>query len=81
MIQFPQQAVLPPGGMIEVANQAVAYWQIYGVLPDYELAETDPAVPNLLKYTAWSGGNVELSNSGDELLVLDAFDQPADAIS
>jgi len=64
-----------------VVNQAVAYWQIYGVLPDYELAETDPAVPTLLKYSAWSGGNVELSNSGDELLLLDALDQPADAVS
>lgn len=81
MFQFPEGAVLPPGGVIVVANQVVAFFQIYGVLPDYELAETDPSVPNLLKYSAWSGGNVELSNGGDELLLLDAHDQPADAVS
>jgi hypothetical protein len=81
MFRFPAAALLPPKGVIVVANQAVAFYQSYGVYPDYELNETDPTIPNLIKYTLWSGGNVELSNSGDEVLLLDASDQPVDAIS
>lgn len=81
MFQFPEESFLPPGAVIVVANQAVAFFQSLGDFPDYELYESDPAVPNLLKYTSWSGGNVELSNSGDEVLLLDSFDLPVDSLS
>lgn len=81
MFQFPEESFLPPGGVIVVANQAVAFFQSHGLYPDFELYESDPAISNLVKYTSWSGGNVELSNGGDEVLLLDALDQPVDSLS
>ena len=35
----------------------------------------------MVKYTAWSNGNLLLTNSGDEVLILDGIDQVVDAVS
>lgn len=80
MFRFPQGSQLHPGNAIVVAAQAVAFESAYGFLPDYELRESHPGVTTLAKYSAWSGGNLELSNSTDEVLVLDASDHIHDAL-
>jgi hypothetical protein len=81
MFQFPAGAIIPAGGVVIIANQANTFYSLFKLLPDYELYESHPFIPNMVKYTAWSGGNVELSNSGDEVLLLDVFDQRADGLS
>jgi hypothetical protein len=81
MMQFPAGAALAPGQVIVIANRAQAFFAVYGFNPDYELNESDLAVPNLVKYSAWANYNVELTNGGDEVLALDAADQVVDALS
>lgn len=50
MYQFPNNAVIQPGEVIVVANQALTFSQTYGFLPDFELADSDPSVEELEKY-------------------------------
>ena len=81
MYIFPEGSEIPAGDVIVVANEAAQFETDTGWKPDFELADSDPEVPDLVKYTAWSGGSISLSNSGDELLLLDPFDHLVDAVS
>jgi hypothetical protein len=81
MSRFPLGLKIKPGEVIVIANQALSFQERYGFSPDLEFRESDPAVPNLSKYTAWSGGNLLLSNTGDEILILNESDKVVDAVS
>lgn len=81
MYRFPPQAALAPGQVLLIANKASAFFAVYGFWPDYELRESDGDVPNLLKYSSWASGSIELVNSGDEVLILDAADRVVEALS
>lgn len=81
MFQFPSGTLLAAGDVVVIANQAGVFKSVFGFAPDFEMRESDAQVPNLNKYPAWSGGNIELVNSGDEVLVLDQANQIADAMS
>jgi hypothetical protein len=81
MYQFPPGAVAAAGSAVVIANQAVEFFAVYGFNPDYELNDTDPAVPNMSKYNAWAGGSINLANTGDEVLLLAPNDQLLDAVS
>ena len=59
-ISFPPGAV--SGGRVTVADQALAFREVHGTFPDFELDETTPAVPNMEK-----AGRFEPANEGDEL--------------
>jgi hypothetical protein len=81
MMAFPIGASIAPGQVIVIANKATAFFALYGLDPDYELVESSGSVPNLTKYSSWATGTVELSNSGDEVLILDAADGIVDSLS
>lgn len=81
MLQFPPGAVIAPGQVLVIAYRATAFEAVYGSPPDFEMRESDPQVPNMHKYTLWAGGNIELVNTGDEVLLLDADDELVDALS
>ena len=81
MLQFPDDLILAPGQVIVIANAASVFKAAYGRNPDFEMRESDLQVPNMTKYADWSGGNIELENTGDEVLVLNASDQVVDAVS
>jgi hypothetical protein len=81
MLQFPAGASISPGQVIVVANKATAFRGVWGFKPDYEMVASDEAVPDMIPYTAWASGRVELSNSGDEVLILDGNDAIVDAMS
>lgn len=81
MVIFPAGSFLSAGDVIVIANRATAFYQVYGELPDFEMHESHPSVPDLLKYSAWSGGNIELVNGGDEVLLLDEKNAIADGLS
>lgn len=81
MYAFPEQAVIGAGETLLVANQAASFLAEYGFSPDYELRESDPSVPDLVRYDIWANGTVLLNNSGDDLLLLDYYDSVIDAIS
>jgi len=80
MFQFPAGASIAPGQEVVVAQKASGFYALYGYNPDYELADTDPTVPDMSKYTAWSSGNIALSNDGDEVLLLDSSDNVVDVV-
>lgn len=81
MYRFPAGAELGGGQVVVIAGRAEVFASTYGFAPDYEFRESDPDVPTLQKYTAWAGGNVELVNTSDEMLVLDADNALVDAVS
>lgn len=81
MFQFPPGSTLADGEVIVIANQADVFTATYGFLPNYELVETDPTVPNMIEYTAWGSGNINLANTGDEVLLLDGGNYLVDAVS
>ena len=81
MLAFPEGAILKPGQVIIIAYKASAFEAVYRFKPDYEMESSDPAVAVLSRYTAWAERSVELTNSGDDLLVLGPSDQVVDAVS
>jgi len=81
MLRFPADASINPGQVIVVANKATAFLDAWGFPPDYEMVDSDEAVPDMIPYTDWASGRVELSNSGDEVLILDGDDAIVDALS
>ena len=81
MLQFPVGASINSGQVIVVANKATAFFGVWGFKPDYEMVGSDATVPDMSPYTAWASGNVDFSNSGDGVLILDDSDVIVDAIS
>jgi hypothetical protein len=81
MYEFPEGSHISPGKPMVIANQSVLFFVQFGFYPDFELLETDPEVPNLTKYRDWTGGAINLRNSGDEVLILNQKDELVDAAS
>lgn len=81
MLRFPAGSSLSPQEVVVVANQASAFEITFGFKPDYEMVESDPVIPNMIKYHAWAGYNLELTDNGDEVLLLDGDDQIVDMLS
>jgi hypothetical protein len=81
MYAFPAGTHILPGQTILVANQASLFVQNYGFFPDFEISNSEPEIPDLSKYRSWSGGTINLSNSGDEVLLLDHKDDILDSVS
>ena len=81
MFSFPVGSMLAPDEVIVVANKGLTFRDFYGFPPDFELQDTDPTIPDMILYHAWSSGKIELLNGGDEILLLDGNDQIVDALS
>ena len=81
MRQFPAGTILEPGEVIVVANQGAAFLITYGFPPDFEINDSDPFIKDMLPYHAWSTGNIELVNGGDEILLLDGNDNLVDMLT
>lgn len=77
---FPNGAILQPGGVIVIAQQAVSVT----FEPDFEFVtdptRQDPTVPDMIPAGAWDGFGLALGNDGDEVILLDAAGQPVDAL-
>jgi hypothetical protein len=81
MYAFPAGSMMMPGEKIVIALNGVGFNTIYGFSPDYEVTDSDPGVPDLQSYTSWGTGAIALSNSGDEVLLLDGQDAPIDVVT
>ncbi|MCX6024876.1 MAG: lamin tail domain-containing protein [Chloroflexi bacterium] len=82
MYSFPS-GTIASGGAVTVAQRAVAgggegFFGLYGFCPDYELQGSAPgncdSTLDMAKYSAWAAGSVQLSNTADEILILDRQD-------
>ena len=81
MLRFPEDAVLQPNQVIVIAQTAVGFRALFGVNPDYEIQDSDPAVPDMRRYLLWALGEFALANDGDELLVVNANNRIIDSIN
>lgn len=74
MLAFPP-VTLAAGASFVVARSGSAYQAFFGKAPDAELPPgASMAVPDMAPFDAWTGGaagTMQLTNGGDELLVLD----------
>ncbi len=81
MLIFPSGEVIEPGGLILIAHQAAEFEASYGFKPDYEVSASDPVVKKLIPYNTWAGGQIRLNNSGDEMVLLNGWDEMIDSLA
>ena len=83
MFQFPAAASIAAGGVQIVATSAAVFNTNYGFKPTYEVADSDPAVPNMTVYSTWDpdGNTLNMSNTNDQALILNDTDTVIDAVS
>jgi len=81
MLAFPPGSRLPARKVMIIANQARSFTSTYGFPPDFEMTDSDPNVPDLIKGAGWGSGSVNLNNAEDEVLLLDAYNRPLDSLS
>jgi phosphatidylserine/phosphatidylglycerophosphate/cardiolipin synthase-like enzyme len=77
---FPPNTLLPPGGVLVIAQQAadVAFKPGFEFLIDPN--RDDPTVPNMLPAGGWVGFGLALGNTGDHVILRDATGQIVDVI-
>jgi hypothetical protein len=80
LLGFPGGFFIHEGQILVIANQAREFEYKYGFLPDFEMVNSDPRVPNMIPYHPWGGSAVKLSNTGDEVLVVDPWDRVVDLV-
>jgi uncharacterized repeat protein (TIGR01451 family) len=81
MYRFPSSVALAPQQTLVVVSSAVAFRTEHpSLVPDFEFYATDPEVPDLIKTTLWGTGEWHLSNTGDEVLLLDDDNMPLDVV-
>jgi hypothetical protein len=81
MLQFPSGAGILPDERIVIARNAIYFHTYYGSLPDFEIEDSNPNVPNMVIYSSWATENLNMDNIGDEVLILGIGDILIDAIS
>ncbi|MBI2332299.1 MAG: lamin tail domain-containing protein [Chloroflexi bacterium] len=81
MYSFPAGASIATGQKITVALKATGFFALYGFNPTYEVIDSDPSVPNMSIYSAWSSGTISLANTGDEVLLLNGSDTAVDVVT
>jgi cardiolipin synthase A/B len=79
---FPQGTVLQPGGALVIATTASAFRVLFGFNPDFEILESDPAVPTLVKDPDWGHANafLQLGNQGDEVILRNVAGEVVDVV-
>lgn len=81
MYRFPPGTILAPYHSMVVAVTTSGFQAEFpGRLPDFELLDTDPGVPDLLDWADWGTGSWALNNASDEVLLLDGSNQAVDVI-
>ena len=80
MLRFPEGYFIKGQEVLVIAHQAKAFFSEFGFLPDFEMEGSDTRVPDMLPYADWGRSAVQFSNSGDEVLLLDPWDEVVDIL-
>ena len=80
MLRFPDGYYIEANQVLVIAHNAAAFRSRYGFFPDFEFVDSDDLVPDMLPYSGWGGSSVQLSNGGDEVMVLDPWDKMVDLV-
>ncbi len=81
ILQFPDGYYIEAGEVLVIANDGLAFLAQYGFSPDFEMYASDNRVPEMLPYSGWGGNKIQFNNSGDELLLIDPWDQVIDQLA
>lgn len=81
MARFPDGVTIAPGQVLVIARAATGYRALFGHNPDFELRDSDPAVPDLQRSALWATGEIALANDGDELLLVGPDNVIRDAVN
>ncbi len=81
ILRFPDGYYIEAGEVLVIANDGLAFLAQYGFPPDFEMYASDNRVPEMLPYSGWGGNKIQFSNSGDELLLIDPWDQVIDQLA
>jgi glycerophosphoryl diester phosphodiesterase len=88
MFRFPAGTTIQPGQVFTIGVKSTGFSALYpGLTASFEVIDTDPNVPNMVKHTDWfsytDANNVSntigIANGSDEVILLDASDNVADA--
>jgi Lamin Tail Domain/PEP-CTERM motif len=86
MFRFPAGSSIGPGEVQIIAISATRFNTVYGFLPTYEVGTggDTPGIPNLTVYSPWdpetaATNTINLSNTNDQILLLDPADVLIDA--
>ncbi len=75
LYQFPPGYSAPGGGYVVVAYRASDFESVYGFAPDFEIVDTDPTVPDMIKIRPGDfSGSWDLSDAGDEVVLVEISD-------
>jgi hypothetical protein len=80
MYSFPTGFVLFSQETAVIANQSITLEENYGFKPNFENLDSDPAVPDMVKDASWASGSMNLSATGDEVLILSADNSLSDGV-
>ncbi|GAB4268756.1 MAG: hypothetical protein Kow0080_11940 [Candidatus Promineifilaceae bacterium] len=80
--RFPSGTMMPADSTLVIATSATGFYAQHGRYPDFEILETETAVPNLIDDTTWgdTATYFQLGNSGDEVLLRDNNDVAIDVV-
>lgn len=81
MLRFPEGSEIGAGEGIVIAQTAVGFRALFGANPDFEVQDTDAAVPDMLADTQWAYGRFALANDGDEIILVDDQGTLLDALN
>lgn len=81
MLSFPPRTEIAPGQVMVIANQADVFYAAYQFKPDFEMKDSDSQVADMARYPSWAERNVELTNGGDEVLLLGKNNEMIDGLS
>lgn len=80
--RFPAGTILLPQQTLVIATSATAFFAEFNRYPDFEILETETAVPNLIDDPTWgnTGTFFQLGNLGDEILLRGTDDHVIDIV-
>ena len=79
MYSFPTGTMMAAGQVYVIALKATGFAALYpGQLPDFEITDTDPTVPEMAQYLPWATGVIALANTGDHALIVGPDDTIVD---
>jgi len=82
MWQFPSNAQIPPGQIINVATTGAGFFDKYNHYPHYAFFTSTNPVPLMTPYITYTSNiSFSLANTGDEVLLLGPNDQLIDGVA
>lgn len=81
--RFPPGTMLAPRTALVIATTATGFFTEFGKNPDFEILNTNAAVPSMIDDPNWGSTNtyLQLGNAGDEVILRDPNNQVIDVVT